>query len=70
MITLSKNGRFESFYTFLNLHSNNPIIPLLKTIHLVRILRIINYTNVVDVVKLLMKKSMASFLMMTARKSL
>ncbi|AFU17386.1 hypothetical protein MC28_E127 (plasmid) [Bacillus thuringiensis MC28] len=60
MIALSKNVRFESVYTFLSLHLNNPTIPLIKRIHLFQILRINNYTNVVNVVKLLMKKSMDS----------
>ncbi|TKI78587.1 hypothetical protein FC701_34090 [Bacillus mycoides] len=52
MTAFSKIGRFELFYPFLNLHPNNPTVPLIKMSHLVQILGINDYINIVNCVKL------------------
>lgn len=48
MTAFSKIGRFELVYPFLNLHPNNPTVPLIKMSHLAQILGINNYTNIVN----------------------
>lgn len=48
MTAFSKIDRFELFYPFLNLHPNNPTVPLIKMSQLVQILGINDYTNIVN----------------------